>query len=207
MGIKFYWAPYSTAGVTVAVLAELEHGGKPLAERVKVDFSKKETRTPEFLANVNPNGLVPALVVDGTAIWESAAITIYLGETYGVGKGVFPESGVKRGEALKWIVWTNVSLATHAGRLGESIHCDDKEDAVKKANGDAAKKGLDHALGVLDGALADREYLTGEYSLADTHIWSLMSWLTMLKVDVDKFANVKAWRERVGSRPGLQNLD
>lgn len=213
MTFKFYFAPYSTAGVTVAVLAELEHGlDKPLAERIELSFKNGDTRSPDYLANVNPNGLVPAIVHDGVAIWESAAITMFLGETYGVDKSLYPAPGVQRGEAMKWIVWSNVNLATHAGRLGASVHCEKGSDeteaqiAAKKINEEAAKKGVDNALNILDAALKGKEYLLGNtYSLADTHIWSFMGWLTMLKVDLDK-PNLKAWSARVASRPALKNV-
>ncbi len=53
---------------------------------------------------------MPVLVHDGTVIFESAAIQAYLGETFGVDKGLYPAPGRKRGEALKWLVWANVSL-------------------------------------------------------------------------------------------------
>lgn len=60
--------------------------------------------------------LVPVLVHDGTVIFESAAIQIYLGETFGADKGLYPNPGPRRGEALKWLVWTNVSLGEAMSR-------------------------------------------------------------------------------------------
>lgn len=121
MPLKFYYSPMSTAEVTHAVFAELEHGQpNPLAERVNVNIPEGEAKTAQFLSEVNPNGLVPAIVQDGVTIWESAAITIYLGETFGVNRKVngisaplFPEAGARRGEAMKWIVWPNLHLASH----------------------------------------------------------------------------------------------
>ncbi|EFY84422.1 hypothetical protein J3459_007839 [Metarhizium acridum] len=214
MVLKFYFAPFSTAGVTIAVLAELEHGlSEPLAERIELSFKKGETRTPEYLSDVNPNGLVPAIVHDGVSIWESAAITMYLGETFGVDKSLYPALGVKRGEAMKWIVWSNVNLAAHASKLGSFLHSEkqgeetEAQAEARKINGEAGKKGVDNALGILDAALKGKDYLLGDtYCLADTHIWSFMHWLAMLKVDLDKFSNIKAWKERVGDRPALKNV-
>ncbi|MCP6756823.1 glutathione S-transferase family protein, partial [Klebsiella pneumoniae] len=74
---------------------------------------------PEFLA-LNPNGKVPVLVQDGTPIIESAAIMIHLGETFGVEKKLVPPPGVKRAEALKWIVWSNVSVGEAVQRWMQS---------------------------------------------------------------------------------------
>ncbi len=88
MGLTFYFAPQSTASITTLVLEEL---GIP-CERVKLDLRKGETKKPEFL-KLNPNGRVPTLVHDGVAIWESAAITIYLGETFGEKAKLWPAAG------------------------------------------------------------------------------------------------------------------
>src|SRR5579863_736671 len=105
MSLIFYGAPMSTASITELVLAEL---GVP-HERVAVDIKAGGTKKPEFM-KLNPNAKVPTIVHDGTAIWESAAITMYLGETFGVEKKLYPAPGPKRGEAMKWIVWTHVTL-------------------------------------------------------------------------------------------------
>lgn len=136
MGMKFYFSPYSTAAVTVDVLAELEHGRpEPIAERIQLDIQKGESRTAEYLAEVNPNGMVPAIVHDGTAIWESAAITMYLGELYGVDASpqLYPAPGPKRGEAMKWISWANAQLAPAASRL--SLIVNDVQKCVDKVCG------------------------------------------------------------------------
>ncbi len=58
---------------------------------------------------------------EGTPIWESSAITMYLGEIFGVESKLYPELGPKRGEAMKWIAWSNVTLAEAGGRLSASL--------------------------------------------------------------------------------------
>ena len=83
MSLIFYYAPMSTATITELVLEEL---GVP-CEKVKLDFQKGDTKKPDFL-KLNPNGKVPLLVHDGTTIWESVAITMYLGEMFGVAKRI-----------------------------------------------------------------------------------------------------------------------
>lgn len=146
MGLKFYFAPYSTANVTVAVFDELESGlPEPLAERVQLSLKDKDTRTPEFLANVNPNGHIPAIVHDGVSIWESSAITLYLGETFGANRVVdgkaaplYPAPGPQRGEAMKWVVWSNIHLGTQARRLQLALAAENnvslpKVDGLKAA--------------------------------------------------------------------------
>ncbi|XWX01262.1 hypothetical protein V2A60_009288 [Cordyceps javanica] len=228
--IKFYRADYSSAGITDAVLRELEAAtGRPLAERIDVTL-RSGTREPDFLA-VNPNGFVPALVLpkegdeeEEETLWESAAITMYLGETYGVDAGLYPAattsssssssaggSSRRRAQAAKWIVWSNVNLPMHARQISRVVHGPKDDDAAVQAlrekDAEAARAELGKLLRVLDGGLRGKEYLlaTG-YSLADTHIWAFMSYIKMLGVDLDSMPDLKAWIDRVGAREPLQGL-
>jgi Glutathione S-transferase, C-terminal domain len=58
---------------------------------------------------------------------------------------------------------------------------------------------------VLDGALEGRDYLLGsDYTLADTHMWSFVDYMTMFKFELSKTPNVEAWFKRVSSRPQLK---
>jgi glutathione S-transferase len=114
MSLTLYYAPMSTASVTRLVLEEL---AVPF-EIVTVDLRKGESRSPHFL-ELNPNGKVPVLVHDDVALWESAAISLYLGETFGVERQVYPPPGPLRGEATKWIVWANVTLGKRSVAMPE----------------------------------------------------------------------------------------
>jgi glutathione S-transferase len=198
MSLTFYYAPMSTATLTEAVLAELDVP----CERVKVDLKAGDTHKPEFL-KLNPNGVVPLIVHDGTPIWESAAITMYLGEVFGVDAKLYPELGPKRGEAMKWIAWGNVTLGEAASRLA-STFSPGAEGAAQKA--EKAKADLAVRLKVLDGALEGKSFLLGDYSLADTHLHGFCSWLGMMQFDLKPFTHVKEWLKRCNQRPALANL-
>ncbi|KAI4215980.1 MAG: hypothetical protein LQ351_001476 [Letrouitia transgressa] len=208
MSLVFYFAPYSTATVTNAVLAELEHGlPNPLAQRVELSLQSGDTRTPKYLSTVDPNGRVPAIVHNGVPIWESAAITMYLGETFGVGdKALYPPLGPTRGEAMKWIVWTNLTLAVPGKQLGIALRAGSGGESEGEA-AEKARKELAEGLQVLDGALKGKEFVLGDqYTLADTHLWSFVSWLTMMRVELEQYPDVSGWMKRVGGRPALQGL-
>src|SRR3954452_24446147 len=105
MSIVFYYTPMSSATRIHWALEELGVG----YEKVKLDLAAGDHKKPEYLA-LNPNGKVPLIVEGDTPIFESLAILIYLGERYGVEKGLYPELGPKRAEALRWIAWANVTL-------------------------------------------------------------------------------------------------
>jgi glutathione S-transferase len=197
MSLTFYFAPQSTASITTLVLEEL---GTP-CEWVKLDIRKGDAKKPEFLA-LNPNGQVPTLVHDGVAIWESAALTIYLGETFGVPSKLWPGPGPKRGQAMTWVVWTNVSLGGAVYRwAGNTMWSPEDQRNAKAA--EAAQGDIARLLGVLDAALADKPFLVGEYTLADAHVNSFVDWLRHMKIDVARFAHIEAWSKRCNDRPAV----
>ena len=196
MSLTFYYSPMSTATITELVLEEL---AVP-CERVRIDLKKKETHAAEFL-RLNPNGKVPVLVHDGTPIWESAAITLYLGEIFGVAKGLYPEPGPDRGEAMKWIVWSNVTLGDAFGRLVRNTSDWFPAEQHNAKAAAAAQSDVRDCLRILDQALAGRQYLLAGYSLADTHVNSLIDWLRYMKVDFSDYERLNAWSQRCAARP------
>lgn len=213
MSLTFYYAPMSTSSLTEAVLAEL---GTP-CDRVKLDISAGDTRKPDFL-KVNPNGRVPVIVHEGTPIWESAAITMYLGEVFGVEAKLYPAPGLQRGEAMKWIVWSNVSLAEAAGRLSASLPTS-SNGAVQSNSLDwvppeqrsaialeQAKADIAVCLNILDSGLEGKSFLLGDYSLADTHLQGLVGWIGSMEVDLTPFSNVSGWLQRCSTRPAIAAL-
>jgi glutathione S-transferase len=203
MSLTFYYAPQSTATITELELEEL---GIP-CERVKLDISKKDTHKPDF-TKLNPNQKVPVLVHDGVSIWESAAITIYLGEQFGTDKKLWPAAGPKRGEAMKWVVWTNVTLGDAVYRVGRnSGEWVPKDQQNAKACEQAAKE-VQELLGILDQSLDGRSFLTGnDYTLADAHLNSFLDWLRYQKVDFSKHKHVNAWGERCSARPAYKKVN
>jgi glutathione S-transferase len=199
--LTYYFAPMSTAVRTTWAIDEL---GVP-CERVKIDIQKKETKTEAFL-KLNPNGEVPVLVVDGTPIFESTAILIYLGETHGVDKGLYPPPGLKRAETLKWMVWANVDFFGPINRWARNHHAPPEEKNGKVA--EVAKKELDAVMKILDEALAGKSYLVdGKFSFADLAISSYLGWLMFMGYDYSSFKNVKAWGDRCLARPAAMKAN
>jgi glutathione S-transferase len=201
MPITFYYAPMSTASITELVIEEL---GIPV-EKVKLDLRAGDNKKADYL-KIDPNGRVPCIVHDGTSIWESAAITIYLGEMFGTAKKLWPEPGPRRGEAMKWVVWTNVTVGEamfRRGRAGDWVPAEQKnEKAYAEATADIGKQ-----LEILDAALAGKQFLLGnDYSLADAHVSSITDWMRHSKIDFSKVANVTAWIERCHARPAVKKL-
>ena len=199
MSFTFYYAPMSTASVTSLVLEELSVPH----ERVKVDIHGGGSKDPKFL-QINPNGKVPVIVHNGVSIFESSAITMYLGEVFGVDKGLYPTPGPARGEAMKWIAWTNVTLSEAIGRWLRNTSDYLPEDLRNAKAGAAARSDIDECLGILDGALGDRPFLVEDFTLADAHVRAFVSWLAFNQVDLKSFPNASRWAERCAERPAFQ---
>jgi glutathione S-transferase len=187
----------STAVRTTWAIEEL---GVP-CERKRLDFQKKETKSEAFL-KLNPNGLVPLLVVDGLPIFESTAILIYLGETYGVDKGLYPPPGLKRAEVLRWVVWANVGFLDPMNRWANNTASYIPAERHNAKAAEAAKSDLGAAIRVLDNALAGKNYLVDDkFSLADLATSSYFGWLKFMGYDSSSFKNVSGWVERCLGRP------
>ena len=199
MSIVLYWHPMSSATPVACALAEL---GVP-HERVKVDIKAGEQRRPEYLA-LNPNGKVPTLTVDGAPMFEALAIQLWLGEQYGVARGLWPAAGTpERLQAMSWCTWAYVTFGTLIVRLQVATQGD---AALRdEAHAAAAREGLDQLLGLLDARLAGQPWMLGaEYSLADLTVASVVGYGSYMGAPVASHPHVQAWLAKVQARPAMR---
>jgi glutathione S-transferase len=101
---------------------------------------------------------------------------------------------------MKWVVWTNVHLGEPVYRWARNTMWAPEDERNAKAAATASKD-IAARLQVLDEALANKPFLLGEYTLADTHVNSFVDWLRHMKIDLAPFANVNAWSKRCSARP------
>jgi glutathione S-transferase len=139
-------------------------------------------------------------------IWESAAITMYLGETFGVEKKLYPAPGPQRGEAMKWVVWTNVTLGDAISRFTRNTTDWYAADERNAKAGESAKKDIGDCLRILDDALKGKQFLLGDYTIVDTHLHGIVGWMQMLQIDLAPFPQVQAWAKRCAARPAFAKV-
>ena len=199
MSITFFTAPMSSATPVTVVLAEL---GVP-HETVVLDLRKGETRKPEFLA-LNPNGKVPTLVVDGTPIFEGLAIVQWVGDRYGVERGLWPAAdSPARLEALSWTTWAYVTFGAACNRLMRATNerfaelTDAKHAAV-------FSREAEELLALLEARLAYRPFMLGaELSLVDLVVANNVKFGTYCGLSVDGQPHVKEWLATIAARPAF----
>jgi glutathione S-transferase len=175
-------------------------------EYVTVDGKAGEHRSPAYLA-IHPQGKVPALVDGERKLFESGAILLHLGETYGVAKGLWPAAGgPARADALSWTVWAMTELTAHT--LQTMYHGLDTPFSYKPADRSAAaaayeRSELVRCLDALERRLEGRDHLLGAFSLADVACASTLMFGTKFGIGLDAHPRVAGWLERCSARPAL----
>jgi glutathione S-transferase len=199
MTIQLYTWPHSSAMKVEWALEELR---LPF-ERVVLDRSKGENRTPEYLS-VHPSGRVPALVDGGTRVFESTAILAWLGERYGVERGLWPRADRERAAALSWTVWSVGDLSAHMMQFayhGLDSPVSYAPEQRSKAAAEYHRAQFEVCLDALERQLADHEFLLGTFSLADVASASVLGFGKMLGVPLEGRKAVAGWLDRCSSRP------
>jgi glutathione S-transferase len=193
--IKLYGVPGSRAMRSLWMLEEL---GVPY-ENVPVDFVTG-TKQPEF-KKLNPNGHIPVLQDGDLVLFESLAINLYLARKHG--QGLWPTTVEDEGRAYQWSVWamTELEEPVLTALLNRVFFPPAQRDATKA---DEAAERFKKPLGVLDGALAGRDYLLGSaFTVADLNVASVLGWAPMARLDLSPAPNAAAWLARCSSRPAL----
>lgn len=178
-------------------------------EAHKVTLSDADVKSPEFLS-LNPNNKIPAIVdpngPDGTTVglFESGAILIYLAEKSGKFIGA---TATEKAQTLQWLMFQMGGLGPMLGQLGffykfAGSEWEDKRPQDRYIN--EAKR----LLGVLERELAGKDWITGNYSIADM---AIAPWLRALDFyeakDVlgwDDHKNLVAYLDRFTARPAVQ---
>lgn len=196
--IDFYFWPTPNAYKVAVMLAEI---GTPYRV-MPVNILEGDQQDPEFLA-INPNGKVPAIVdPDGPggepiAMFESGAILIYLAEKTGK---LMPTDSVRRYQALQWLMF---QMGGFGPMLGQAHHFrvyapEQIDYAVERYTREATR-----LYKVLDGRLAEAEFLAGEYSIADIATFTWVRTRKMHGQDLEDYPAVRDWYNRIKVRPSV----
>ncbi len=176
----------------------LEYAVRPMA------LEKKEQKEEWYLA-INPNGRVPCITDDdgpggeNVTLFESGAILTYLAEKSGK---LLPKDPTARLEVLNWLFFASGHV-THTG-LGVHWQVRNRDSGKEHAHLQIWQDENNRVYGVLNRGLEGREYLAGDYSIADVAAYPWIYRWDMQEIDLDSYPNVKTWLARVGDRPAVK---
>lgn len=179
----------------------LEECGLPY-EIKHIDIHAGDQDTPAF-RRINPNGKIPALVdTDGPGgqpitIFESGAILIYLAEKTGQFLSKDPH---QRYATLQWLMF---QMGGFGPMLGQANHFtrfapERIPYAVNRYQNESKR-----LYGVLNEALTDRDYIAGDYSIADMALYTWALSHDMHEVDLAPFPHIVTWIDRISKRPAI----
>ncbi|HSE90992.1 MAG TPA: glutathione S-transferase family protein [Candidatus Binatia bacterium] len=133
---------------------------------VPIDLRKQEQKTPEYL-KLNPYGKVPVLTDDGTVLYESCIINEYLDEKYPTPR-LMPTDPAARAKARILIDFGLTQMDAAYTKLRMEMTKDEKERNPETIS--AAKEDVKKRLQSLEQELGDKDYLMGDFSLADADL-------------------------------------
>ncbi|MFQ5635450.1 MAG: glutathione S-transferase N-terminal domain-containing protein [Gammaproteobacteria bacterium] len=193
----YYWP--TPNGWKVSIM--LEECGLPY-ETIKVHIGEGDQFKPDFL-RISPNNKMPAIVdrdADGgpLALFESGAILMYLAEKSG---RFMPADERGRWEVIQWLYWQMANLGPMAGQLGHFLNYAEEKLPYPIARYRAEYNRL---LGVLNHRLDGREFIAGDYSVADMASWPWVRSHERLEQPLDEFPHVARWFRAVEERPAVK---
>jgi glutathione S-transferase len=165
-----------------------------------IDLSAGEQKQPPFL-EMNPNGRIPVIIDranDDFAVFESGAIMLYLAERAG---RLIPSDEKGRSRVVQWLMFQMGGLGPMMGQA--NVFARYFPEKIPAAI-DRYLRESRRLLEVLDGRLADNEWLAGDYSIADIANFSWAHIYEWPGVDIDGLDHLKRWMEAIAARPAVQ---
>ena len=162
-----------------------------------IDLSQGQQKSDDFLT-MNPNGRIPVIkdTETGQVVFESGAILIYLAEKYGV---LYPQEN--KYEILQWLMFQMGGVGPMMGQANVFFrYFPEKITAVI----DRYQNEVQRLFSVLDARLEGRDYLAGEYSIADIANWSWVHTAYWSGVELAEFKHLSKWVDRIAQRDAVQ---
>lgn len=163
----------------------------------KVDLKAKKTETGADFFAVNPSGYVPALVLDnGEILTEGPAIVQYIADLAPAAKLAPPAASFERVRLQELLNFISTELHKSFSPLFNPAAPEEWKTVTRGLIG--------RRLDVVERKLAGRDYLMGEFSVADGYLFTILGWGRMVGVDVAARPLLAAYMERVKARPAVQ---
>lgn len=163
-------------------------------------LSKQEQKAPSYL-RLNPNGRIPTIVDrdnDDFVVFESGAILIYLAGKTG---RLLPSDTKGRSRVIQWLMFQMAGVGPMMGQA--NVFHRYAPEKIPYAI-DRYQREVRRLLEVLNGRLAQSEYLAGEYSIADIAHFPWVRGYDWAGVTIDGLDHLQRWLDIVAARPAVQ---
>jgi GST-like protein len=176
----------------------LEEIGLPYKAHA-IDISKDEQFAPDFL-KIAPNNRIPAITDSetGISLMESGAILIYLADKTGK---LLPKSGNERYNVIQWLMW---QMGGPGPMLGQVHHFVKYNKGKAPYAEERYLKEAARLYKVLNTQLEGKDFICGDYSIADIATWPWISRFEWQTMDLNQYPNVKRWYTTIAARPAVQ---
>ena len=190
---------YSASGNCYKVRLTAALVGKQL-ERLEYDIMKGETRTPDFLQNVNSNGRIPVLQVGDRFIPESNAAAYYVAE----GSNLIPTDPFDHADMLRWMFWEQYNHEPNIATLRFWMRWvgPDGLNDLQRAQMPGKRQAGNAALRLMDEHLRQREWFVGKsMSIADVCLFAYTHVAADAEFNLASHQAVSSWIERIKGHP------
>jgi glutathione S-transferase len=193
--IELYTAPTPNGYKASIALEEMEI---PYEVHL-VNILEGDQKKPEYLA-LCPNGRIPAIVdtAENFPVFESGAIMIYLAEQCGK---FLPTDTKGRSRVIQWLMFQMGGVGPMMGQANVFYRYfpEKLQPAIDRYQNEGRR-----LFEVLDGQLADHEFLAGDYSIADMANWAWVRTHKWSGISIEGLDNLSRWMDAIAGRPGAQ---
>jgi GST-like protein len=175
----------------------LEEVGLPYRVHA-IDITKDEQYDPAFL-KVSRNNKIPAIVDtdNDLHLMESGAILMYLAEKTG---RLWPQDFPTKWRVMEWLMWQMGGLGPMSGQAGHFLNYAPEDVPYGKRR---YTQEVNRLYGVMNKRLAERDYLAGDYSIADMASYPWVAIWKRLSQTMDEFPHLQRWIDRMKARPAV----
>lgn len=165
-------------------------------------ISHEQSKSPEYLAK-NPQGAVPLLEEDEFRLAQNVAILSYINEKFPQANLFGKGDAQSKAKAHQWLSYANADVHKAFSPLfSPNKFIDDKDSEPKVL--EKAKENIVKIFKIADDNLADKDYMAGEFSIADVYLYVTLRWATQAKLAIDGYKNLQKLIKNVESQPAVQ---
>jgi glutathione S-transferase len=184
---------YLTGACSLASNISLREAGLKF-ELVKVDRHTKKAADGLDFNEVNPKGYVPAIMLDnGELLTENVVVLQYIADRNPAAK-LAPAAGtMERYHLMEWLSFINSEVHKSFTPLFR--------DSAPEGAKSWARDNLVNRLGYVERTLGAKSFLTGQFTVADAYLFTVLSWAQHVNIDLGQWPQLKRYHQGIGARP------